>query len=106
MSASARYFECIDTTFEDVESRLEDLDSDPDIAGAEGVLNVTFPNGVVFVLSRQPAVEQLWLATPGGGFHFVWREAECEWFDTRTDQGFRELLASELMAHAGESITW
>ena len=66
MSASPRYYECIDDTFEQVESRLEALASDPDITGAEGVLNVTFGNGVVFVLSRQPAVEQLWLATPGG----------------------------------------
>ena len=73
MSASPQYYECIDETFEEVESKLEELESDPDIAAAEGVLNVTFSNGVVFVLSRQPAVEQLWLATPGGGFHFVWR---------------------------------
>ena len=60
MSASPQYYECIDETFEEVESKLEELESDPDIAAAEGVLNVTFSNGVVFVLSRQPAVEQLW----------------------------------------------
>ena len=68
MSASPQYYECIDETFEEVESKLEELESDPDIAAAEGVLNVTFSNGVVFVLSRQPAVEQLWLATPAAAF--------------------------------------
>jgi len=106
MSASPQYYECIDETFEVVESKLEELESDPDIAGAEGVLNVTFSNGVVFVLSRQPAVEQLWLATPGGGFHFVWRDADEEWFDTRTNHAFRELLSRELAEHAGEQIEW
>jgi CyaY protein len=106
MSASPQYYECIDETFEVVESKLEELESDPDIAGAEGVLNVTFSNGVVFVLSRQPAVEQLWLATPGGGFHFVWRDADEEWFDTRTNHPFRELLSRELAEHAGEQIEW
>ena len=42
MSASPQYYECIDETFEEVESKLEELESDPDIATAEGVLNVTF----------------------------------------------------------------
>ena len=68
MSASARYYECIEDTFEEVENRLEALESDPDVTVAEGVINVTFANRVVFVFSRQPAVEQLWLATPGGAF--------------------------------------
>ena len=106
MSASPRYYECIDDTFEQVESRLEALASDPDITGAEGVLNVTFGNGVVFVLSRQPAVEQLWLATPGGGFHVVWRESDADWFDTRTDAPFRDLLCRELEVHANERFEW
>ena len=106
MSASPQYYECIDETFEEVESKLEELESDPDIRAAEGVLNVTFSNGVVFVLSRQPAVEQLWLATPGGGFHFVWRDADEEWFDTKTNDGFRQLLSRELAEHAGEHIEW
>ena len=106
MSASPQYYECIDETFEQVESKLEELESDPDIAAAEGVLNVTFSNGVVFVLSRQPAVEQLWLATPGGGFHFVWQDGEEEWFDTKTNDGFRQLLSRELAEHTGEHIEW
>ena len=106
MSASPQYYECIDETFEAVESKLEELESDPDIATAEGVITVTFSNGVVFVLSRQPAVEQLWLATPGGGFHFIWLEADQEWFDTKTNAGFRQLLSRELGEHAGEYIEW
>ena len=40
MSASPQYYECIDETFEEVELKLEELESDPDIATAE-VLNVT-----------------------------------------------------------------
>ena len=74
MSASARYYECIEDTFEDVENRLEELESDPDITVAEGVINVTFANRVVFVFSRQPAVEQLWLATPGVAFTLFGRK--------------------------------
>jgi len=106
MSASARYYECIEDTFEDVENRLEALESDPDITVAEGVINVTFANRVVFVFSRQPAVEQLWLATPGGGFHFVWQESVEDWVDTKTGRAFKELLSAELTEHADETIVW
>ena len=75
--ATNDYYERIEITFERVENALEALPDDLDIRGAEGVINVTFENGVVFVLSRQPPTEQLWLATPGGGFHYEWREDSC-----------------------------
>lgn len=106
MSASPSYYQRIDETFEAVESRLEILESDPDIVTAEGVLNVTFANGVVFVFSRQPAVEQLWLATPGGGFHFIWDESGDHWVDTKSGREFVALLLSELSIYAKEQLEW
>ena len=48
-----QYYEQIDETFEEVETALETLPDDVDIRCAEGVINATFSNGVVFVLSRQ-----------------------------------------------------
>ena len=52
-----QYYEQIDETFEEVETALETLPDDVDIRCAEGVINATFSNGVVFVLSRQPPTE-------------------------------------------------
>ena len=49
--AANHYYELIETTFEQVENALEALPDDIDIRSAEGVINVTFENGVVFVLS-------------------------------------------------------
>ena len=46
--------EQIEETFEQVETALEELPDDVDIRGAEGVINATFSNGVVFVFSRHP----------------------------------------------------
>ncbi len=104
--SQADYFDRIDQTFEAVESRLEELAEDPDIATAEGVINVTFANGVVFVFSRQPPVEQLWLATPGGGFHFIWDAALDDWQDTKTGESFGHILVTELRQHTGVNIDW
>ena len=49
--ASNDYYERIDETFEAVETALEGLPDDVDIRCAEGVINATFSNGVVFVFS-------------------------------------------------------
>lgn len=102
--ATNDYYERIEITFERVENALEALPDDLDIRGAEGVINVTFENGVVFVLSRQPPTEQLWLATPGGGFHYEWREGS--WIDTKTGESFEIVLERELAEHTGLALHW
>ena len=101
---AAAYYDLIEDTFDRVESLLEALEDDPDISVAEGVINVTFENGVVFVLSRQPPTEQLWLATPGGGFHYEWREGS--WIDTKTGESFETVLVRELAEHTGLALDW
>ena len=104
--AGSVYYEQIEETFEKVETALEALPDDVDIRGAEGVINVTFGNGVVFVFSRQPPTEQLWLATPGGGFHYHWSDAEEDWVDTKTGARFGEFLVEELLTHTGLRLEW
>lgn len=104
--ASADYYDLIEETFNEVEIRLEALEDDPDISVAEGVINVRFSNGVVFVFSRQPPTEQLWLATPGGGFHYEWNQDASDWRDTKTQESFRDVLVTELLAHAGVAFSW
>ena len=104
--ASNDYYEQIEETFEAVEVALESLPDDVDIRGAEGVINATFSNGVVFVFSRQPPTEQLWLATPGGGFHYRWDDAQEIWRDTKTGESFHQVLVAELAQHIGLTLDW
>ena len=104
--SSATYFDRIDETFDCVETRLEELPEDPDLSVAEGVINARFPNGEVFVFSRQPPTEQLWLATPGGGFHYVWDDASGDWRDTKTADLFRDFLPKQLLEHAQVEFAW
>ena len=104
--ADNTYFERIEAIFEQVETGLEDLPDDLDIRTAEGVINVTFGNGEVFVFSRQPPTEQLWLATPGGGFHYQWDDAQQIWRDTKTGESFHQVLVAELAQHVGLALDW
>ena len=104
--ASSDYYEQIEETFEAVEVALESLPDDVDIRGAEGVINATFSNGVVFVFSRQPPTEQLWLATPGGGFHYTWQDDTRTWRDTKSGESFHDFLIEELATHTGLTLIW
>ena len=101
-----QYYEQIDETFEEVETALETLPDDVDIRCAEGVINATFSNGVVFVLSRQPPTEQLWLATPGGGFHYFWHEDSQRWLDTKSGASFHTFVVEELLQPTGIESDW
>ena len=103
---SREFYARIDETFECVEAGLEDLADDPDVRAAEGVINVTFGNGVVFVFSRQPPTEQLWLATPGGGFHYGWDDESQDWRDPKPGDLFRPFLVAHLAEHAGIQFSW
>mgnify|MGYP006073903273 CR=1 FL=1 len=104
--SSATYYDLIDSIFNEIEERLEELEQDPDIATAEGVINVTFRNGVVFVFSRQPPTEQLWLATPGGGFHYEWDLDHNDWRDTKSGDLFRPFLVAQLAEYALARLSW
>ena len=44
-----------------------------------GVLTVRFDNGSQLILSRQPALRQLWVAARSGGFHFDYDEGSQLW---------------------------
>ncbi|MCB0220197.1 MAG: iron donor protein CyaY [Chrysiogenetes bacterium] len=59
-----------DTLFKLLE-RLDEIElDDADVELADGVLTVEFEDGKKLIVSRQSAASQLWLAEPGGGWHF------------------------------------
>ena len=69
------FSDMIDEIFNDLELRLDEIDSDMDYETGGGVLTLEFENGSTMVFSRQPPTRQLWLATRAGGFHFEFDEA-------------------------------
>lgn len=102
----AEYHEQIDQVIEDIEVALDAIDSDLDYENGGGVLTVTFENGTTMVFSRQPPTRQLWLATRGGGFHFVYDEDAQDWRNTRDEQLFRPFVVSQIQEHAGVTFVW
>jgi CyaY protein len=77
---------------------LETLDPDEvDYTTGDGVVTLEFPDGARFVLSRQRATKQVWLAAGASGFHYGWDDSSGTW---REEKDQHELFAhlSELLA--------
>ncbi len=102
----SEFNERVDATLEALEFALDELDEDIEYEAAGGVLTVEFDNGTTMVFSRQPPVQQLWLAARTGGFHFTWNDEAGDWCDTREGRPFRPFVVATMREQAGVEFNW
>jgi CyaY protein len=102
----SEFNERVDATLEALEFALDDLDDDIEYETAGGVLTLEFANGSTMVFSRQPPVQQLWLAARSGGFHFAWDEQAGDWRDTRASRLFRPFVVEAMREQADVEFNW
>ncbi|MHC5211045.1 MAG: iron donor protein CyaY [Planctomycetota bacterium] len=95
--------EQIDATMEFLMRRFDELDHDAfDVEAADGKLSIELEDGQVFILSRQSATSQIWLAEPSGGWHFDWNGAH--WLCDKRGVELIQTLEDLLTARIGEPI--
>lgn len=89
-----RFRQLVSAALKDLFRQIDTIDSDDfDAKITEGVLQVDFETGGVFVLSQQVPTRELWLSAFSKAWHF--RYGEAGW--TERDSG--ELLSTVLSAH-------
>lgn len=94
----------IDTTLNDLFRQIDELDRDEiDLEMADGKLVVEFDDGVKLIVSRQSAADQIWLAEPGGGWHYSWISGE--WIDDKRGSTLIEAIETLISEKVGEPIT-
>lgn len=86
-----------------LEQTFDALGLDVDLERAGGVLNVHLAKGKTVVINLQSPMQQIWLATPYGGFHYAWNGHT--WADTRGGNDLHSRLAQDLSAMAGVALT-
>ncbi len=106
MSSVTQYDERVEAIYAAIEAGLDQVDSDLDYETGGGVLTVTFENGTSMVFSRQPPVQQLWLATRSGGFHFEYDEAAGDWRNTRDSSLLRPFVVAQMREQGGIEFAW
>jgi CyaY protein len=81
--------------WQDVESLVDDWSEQHDVAAqrAGPVLEIEFESGQKIIINPQTPMQQIWLASPFGAFHFSYREAA--WRDTRKDTDFWQVLRAQ-----------
>jgi iron-sulfur cluster assembly protein CyaY len=83
---------------ETVEAAVQ-ADVDIDYESGNDMLTLMFSNGSVAIISRQSAINQLWLAARSGGFHFEFHDTD--WICTLNGRTLNDMLR-EICADQGK----
>lgn len=76
------YLRAAETCLDRAARWLGDLD-DLDVTAGDGLVTVEFDDGARFVLNRQAAAKQVWLAAGARAWHYVWDAGRQAWVDDR-----------------------
>lgn len=80
----------------------ERTDTDLDNQRVGGMVTLTFADRSQIVINLQKPLQEVWMATRAGGFHFRWMDGA--WQDTKGQGEFFQLLSQQASAHAGARL--
>jgi iron-sulfur cluster assembly protein CyaY len=84
---------------------LEELNPDEvDYSTADGAVTIEFPDGMRFIVSRQPATRQVWLAAGAHGWHFDYDAATESWVDDKDGGDLFERIAEAISDQIGHAV--
>lgn len=80
--------------------RLNDQsDADIDNQRTGGMITLTFANATQIIINLQKPLQEIWLASKAGGFHYKFHSSE--WRDTKRNSEFFLDLSEYASAQAG-----
>ena len=99
------YTELVDALMLAIEECIDDSGADLDYENSGGMLTITCENnGSQIIMSRQSAVQEVWLATKSGGYHF--RLSDGQWLNTQSGEPLLEMLSTAIAEQSGEQLTF
>ena len=98
------YHRAADACLERVGRWLGDLD-DLDLTAGDGLVTLEFEDGARFVLNRQAAARQIWLAAGTRAWHYGWNDVQRTWVDDRDGHDLYGRLAEVVGEKLGRRLT-
>ena len=99
----AEFNQIVDELMFSIEESIDDSDADIDYENSAGMLTLTCENNQSqIILSRQPALREIWLAALSGGFHF--KLENQHWQNTVTGESLRSMLGQVCAAQSGQTV--
>ena len=87
----SEFSQCCDEIMLAIEEAIDNSGVDIDYETSAGVLTLTIEeNASKVIVSRQPALSQIWLAAKSGGYYFNY--SDSDWVCTATQESLGELL--------------
>ena len=100
------YARRVDECLAKVEVWLEGFDPDEvDYSTSDGVVTLTFADGVRYVLNRQSAASQVWFAAGARAWHYNWSDSLGAWVDDRDGHRLYDNLARVVSTKLGRAVT-
>jgi len=85
---------------------LDDFDPDElDYSDTDGVISMEFADGSKFILSRNLAMKQMWLAAGAAGYHYNFNVAASSWKSDRDGHDLYAKLAEVVCEKLGREQT-
>ena len=109
----AEFNQIVDDLMFSIEESIDHSGADLDYENSAGMLTITCEaNGSQIILSRQPAMEEIWLAARSGGFHFRLQAedgtgtGDVAWRNTVTAELLSTMLAEACTVQSGERVSF
>lgn len=104
MQTEEQHFrQIVSAALDDLCEQIDAIDSDDiDARVTEGVLQVEFDSGGVFVLSQQVPVQELWLSAFSHAWHF--KRVDGAWIERDSHEPMRDVLSANFSRKLGRPI--
>lgn len=95
----------VDDIIEQIEEAVDVSGANIDFESAGGILTLIFENNSKIIINRQTPVQQIWVATKSGGFHFDYDEARDQWLNDDDKTELFAALSHYCANQSGEQVT-
>ncbi len=84
---------------------IEEQDLNIDFEAAGGILTLHFEDNSKIIINRQTPLQQIWVATRTGGFHFDFNPEKDQWREEKTGAELFAELSRHCSASTGNNVT-
>ncbi|HDY7707920.1 iron donor protein CyaY [Vibrio vulnificus] len=101
---NTEFHQLVDNELQLIEEAIDESGADIDYETTGNVMTLEFDDRSQIIINRQEPMQEIWLASKSGGFHFQYKAGE--WICSKTGVEFAHMVKQECEKHAGESIDW
>jgi len=99
----SRFRQIVTSALKDLSTQVDKLDTDAfDSKYTEGVFQIDWEGGGVFVLSQQVPVRELWLSAFSRAWHFTY--ADGVWSERDTEEPLHTVLSAHFSKRMGRPV--